>query len=671
MRKLISFNFEGGIVHPLLLLTVVGVLLYLTVAYVAPVRNFVLSELFQKSSSQASYWAFEETFDVGAPATPSQDLLSRRFDYVVTHRNHPANINGPWDSFPVDHGEDCRAAADTGPISSSNPILQHLTTTNHTSDGLNPDRSFFICNNHIMSSMGDVDGYSVSTFYPRQEFDFSSGDGILEWDVNLNTGARSWWEVMITPRENTQLGAAKSWLPISETYPKKSIILSWMDEKRQIEIYGDKPAPDGLLAESGDWRRWGEWVVKDDVALTDRRIRRKMRVLFNSNKITWEVQKPDGTFDAFSLDVPAGLPINKGLVFFKTHAYTPEKDGNMDRYTYHWDNIRFNGPQLSTYESYEMPGIMQLNGNGSVPIGSTKTVTLDLPKVGLSPVLLGQTQMGQPGQVLLSINGNPNIEVAPHSTSSKDNPCYYDGWRTFRVAINPNHLKVGQNTFKWTVGPRPSCASGQWWWDGFAVKAAEIQFDGSLGEGGTTPTAIPSVSSTPTPSPTSLPTSTPQPTVTPISTPTPLPTPTPSATPTPTATPIGGSNIVIFAAGQSARSIAPIMRLELFNAKTKKWERVGTYSVGGNPGNREFQQFSFNSNYKVTLGQVRVRFTNDYSRNGEDRNLMVDRVVIDGVTYQTEAVTVYSTGSWSANNGCRAGFKSSEWLHCNGYFEYR
>ena len=74
-------------------------------------------------------WAFEETFDNLTTSSPSQDLLPKRFDYVATHRTH-------------------------------------ASTT---------DKSFYICNNHMMSSMGDVEGYSVSSFYPRQEFDFSAG----------------------------------------------------------------------------------------------------------------------------------------------------------------------------------------------------------------------------------------------------------------------------------------------------------------------------------------------------------------------------------------------------------------------------------------------------------------------------------------------------------------
>ena len=51
--------------------------------------------------------------------------------------------------------------------------------------------------------------------------------------------------------------------------------------------------------------------------------------------------------------MPGGLPFTRGLVLFKTHAYNPTKDGNHDVYTFHWDNIRFDGPVGGRYEVAE------------------------------------------------------------------------------------------------------------------------------------------------------------------------------------------------------------------------------------------------------------------------------------------------------------------------------
>ncbi|MEZ5286856.1 MAG: hypothetical protein R2712_19015 [Vicinamibacterales bacterium] len=338
-------------------------------------------------------WAFEETFDGLNPASPSQSMLPRTFDYVVTHRTHPSTPDGvdaagSYGTFLADHGPDCGA-----------PDAQHTVAgTTHRSNTAAPDPSFFICRDHMMSSMGDVEGYSVSAFYPRQEFDFAAG-GVLEWDVNLNTPhARSWWEIMITPRSELQLGAARDWLPIDETYPADRIVLVFSDRSsREVEVGRGAIPPGGVTASGGDWAGW-DVRNPGDPALTDRRIRRRMRLELTAGTLRWSIQRADGSWDALSVPLPAGLPFTRGLVAFKTHAYTPQKDGNRHLYTYHWDNIRFSGPRLEPFVGYEAGGVVNLESNGSTPIGTTRTQPLELPRVGAAPVLIGQTHGGLVGR---------------------------------------------------------------------------------------------------------------------------------------------------------------------------------------------------------------------------------------------------------------------------------
>lgn len=82
--------------------------------------------------------------------------------------------------------------------------------------------------------------------------------------------------------------------------------------------------------------------------------------------------------------------------------------------------------------------------------------------------------------------------------------------------------------------------------------------------------------------------------------------------------------------------------------------------------------FTFNTDTRVTADQIRVSFTNDLydPTNNIDRNLIVDRIVVDGETFQTEANNVFSTGTWLPADGIAPGFRSSEILHANGYFQY-
>ena len=208
-------------------------------------------------------WALEETF-TSNPALPSTAALPPTFEYIATHRTHPATPDGTrpdgtYGSFHADHGADC-----------AGPPNQHMVTTGHRSNSTNPDGSFFICKDHMMSSMGDVEGYSLSAFYPRQEFDFSDG-GTLEWDMNINDAhPRSWTEVIIMPRHELQLAPAQDFLPIDEMYPPRRIVLrqTW-DTSRELEIARSLPpaAPEAAAKQYP----WGAFIAPGDPALTDRR----------------------------------------------------------------------------------------------------------------------------------------------------------------------------------------------------------------------------------------------------------------------------------------------------------------------------------------------------------------------------------------------------------------
>ena len=85
--------------------------------------------------------------------------------------------------------------------------------------------------------------------------------------------------------------------------------------------------------------------------------------------------------------------------------------------------------------------------------------------------------------------------------------------------------------------------------------------------------------------------------------------------------------------------------------------------------NRLFQSFNYYGPFTegLTASRIKVAFVNDDG----PRNLYVDKIIIGLVEeYETEAVTTYSTGTWSSPNGCDDGYKQSEILHCDGYFQY-
>ena len=95
---------------------------------------------------------------------------------------------------------------------------------------------------------------------------------------------------------------------------------------------------------------------------------------------------------------------------------------------------------------------------------------------------------------------------------------------------------------------------------------------------------------------------------------------------------------------------------------------VGTYDV-----TTGIQTISYTAGSTVSADDVRIQFLNDVydPDNGIDANLIVDYLQVDGTKYETEDASVYSTGTWLLADGVQPGFRQSETLHTNGYFQLR
>jgi len=120
------------------------------------------------------------------------------------------------------------------------------------------------------------------------------------------------------------------------------------------------------------------------------------------------------------------------------------------------------------------------------------------------------------------------------------------------------------------------------------------------------------------------------------------------------------SIVVIYAEGTPANGIYPTINLLINNTV------VQTFSIiDGNS-----RTYMYVHNAPVSVGQIKLEFTNDLYANGQDRNLHVDKLTIGNTIFETEQANVYSTGSYSNDNGCGAGYKQSEWLHCGGFFQF-
>ena len=98
---------------------------------------------------------------------------------------------------------------------------------------------------------------------------------------------------------------------------------------------------------------------------------------------------------------------------------------------------------------------------------------------------------------------------------------------------------------------------------------------------------------------------------------------------------------------------------------------VETFTVGAGANSGSFQSLFFETPDTITADDVRIEFLNDVfnPNTGTDSNLRVDAIVVDGVRFETESSNVFSTATYLAD-GLSPGFRQSEVLHIEGYFQY-
>lgn len=95
-----------------------------------------------------------------------------------------------------------------------------------------------------------------------------------------------------------------------------------------------------------------------------------------------------------------------------------------------------------------------------------------------------------------------------------------------------------------------------------------------------------------------------------------------------------------------------------------------TFTVSEGANSRDFQSFTFETSETITADAVRIAFLNDANGPGFDQNLVVDAIEVDGNRFETEASSVFSTGTFLPADGVQPGFRNSETLHSNGFFQF-
>jgi hypothetical protein len=190
-----------------------------------------------------------------------------------------------------------------------------------------------------------------------------------------------------------------------------------------------------------------------------------------------------------------------------------------------------------------------------------------------------------------------------------------------------------------------------------------------------TETPVPTHTLTPTPTDTPVPTHTPTPVPSEIPTSTLTPTSIPSSTPTPV---LAGTktSVFVYASGTTAFGLHPALRIYVDGSPAA----VPFYSITGDAVAGVYKQYSRLLDGKIDASRISLRYLNDMcylsdSRTecvGGDRNLRVEKVVVDGKEYSSANGTLKVTNKMGANGqSCIGGLFSSEWLYCNGYYKIK
>lgn len=121
------------------------------------------------------------------------------------------------------------------------------------------------------------------------------------------------------------------------------------------------------------------------------------------------------------------------------------------------------------------------------------------------------------------------------------------------------------------------------------------------------------------------------------------------------------TEIQIWAAGSTGEEL---IQLDVCGTIVTEWQNVGGDFSGGS-----FVELNYTHPSAVSLQDIKLIFPDGRESSiGEDMNIRVDKIALNGVSKETEDMDVMKDGAY--NGACASGFYNTERLYCSGYIWY-
>ncbi len=260
-------------------------------------------------------------------------------------------MQGPsgWGFAPepmmAQHGENCE-----GPPSS------------HRIDTF--EETVFACRDHVMTAINPPSSGTASAVValkPDHMVDLSKGEAVIRVDVStLSPSKGDWWEIWVTPWEDTLVAPADHWFHQAGP-PRRGMFLQVNDHGNQ-KFWSHKFF-DNYRFSGGLEHFWTAPDIRPIVSESDtRRDTYEIRMTRDRVRLLVESSETGEMVEVDEFAIPGGFPADQAVVQFQQSNYEPEKNGKFgcadpcpdvtQPATWHWDNV-----EISPAVPYTLIGV--------------------------------------------------------------------------------------------------------------------------------------------------------------------------------------------------------------------------------------------------------------------------------------------------------------------------